>query len=211
MPSNALPRSSENARNGFVMNAPILRAVECLPMKGRLIYVIGPSGSGKDSVIDYARARLPADSNVVFARRTITRPAEAGGERHEAVTPEAFEKRLAQGGFAMHWHANGLSYGIGREIGDWLESGRTVVVSGSRAHLPDAMAEFPALEVVHVSAPLETLKHRLAARGREDAAQVARRIERAARLGLPEGTQAFEISNDGELANAGESLLAFIT
>ena len=43
------------------------------------------------------------------------------------------------------------------------------------------------------------------------AAQVARRIERAARLGLPAGTQAFEISNDGELANAGESLLAFIT
>ncbi len=180
-------------------------------MKGRLIYVVGPSGSGKDSVMDYARARLPADSNVVFAQRTITRPAAAGGEHHEAVTPEAFDSRLAQGDFAMHWKANGLAYGIGREILDWLEAGRTVVVSGSREHLQDAMAAFPALEVVHVSAPLETLKHRLAARGREDAAQVARRIERAARLGLPAGTQAFEISNDGELANAGESLLAFIT
>lgn len=192
------------------MNAPILRAVECLPMNGRLIYVVGPSGSGKDSVMDYARARLPAGSRVVFARRTITRPAAAGGERHEAVTPEAFDRRLAQGDFAMHWQANGLSYGIGREIRDWLEAGRTVVVSGSRGHLPEAIAAFPALEVVHVSAPLETLKRRLETRGREDAANVARRIERAARLGLPAGLQAFEISNDGELAEAGEHMLAFI-
>ena len=161
--------------------------------------------------MDYARVRLPADSNVVFAQRTITRPAAAGGECHEAATPEAFDSRLAQGGFAMHWRANGLAYGIGREIRDWLQAGRTVIVSGSREHLPDAMAAFPALEVVHVSAPLETLKHRLAARGREDAAQVARRIERAARLGLPAGLQAFEIINAGALADAGERLLAFIS
>ena len=180
-------------------------------MKGRLIYIVGPSGAGKDSVIDYARVRLPANSNVVFARRTITRPAAAGGEHHEAVTPDAFDSRLAQGGFAMYWRANGLAYGIGREILDWLESGRTVVVSGSRAHLPEAMAVFPALEAVHVSAPLETLKRRLQTRGREDAAQVARRIERAEKLHIPAGTQAFEVRNDGELSSAGENLLAFIT
>ena len=190
------------------MNAPILRAVECLPMKGRLIYVVGPSGSGKDSVIDYARDRLPADANIVFAQRTITRPASAGGEKHVAVSEAEFERMLTQGQLAMHWRANGLSYGIGAEIRTWLDYGRTVVVSGSRAHLPAAIADFPGLEVVQVSASVETLRARLGARGREDAAQVEGRLQRAASLSLPPGTPACRIDNDGELAAAGERLLA---
>lgn len=179
-------------------------------MKGRLIYVVGPSGAGKDSVIGYARARLPADAGVAFAQRTITRPASAGGEDHIAVSEAEFEGLLAQGAFAMHWRANGLAYGIGTEIRDWLAAGRTVVVSGSRAHLPVAMADFPDLEVVEVAASVETLRARLGARGREDAAQVERRLARATSLALPPGTPACRIDNDGDLAAAGERLRAYL-
>ncbi len=177
-------------------------------MKGRLIYIVGPSGAGKDSVIGYARARLPVEAGVVFAKRTVTRPASAGGEDHIAVTDEEFERLLAQGAFAMHWRANGLAYGIGAELRGWLDAGCTVVVSGSRAHLPVALAEFPGLEVVQVSASVETLRARLGARGREDAAQVESRLERAATQSLPPGIQARRIDNDGDLAVAGERLLA---
>ena len=52
---------------------------------GRLVYVIGPSGAGKDSIIAYARQRVSADRHV-FARRHITRPADSGGEDHIAMT-----------------------------------------------------------------------------------------------------------------------------
>ncbi len=179
-------------------------------MKGRLVYVVGPSGSGKDSVIDYARKRLPADAPVAFARRTITRPAMAGHEDHVVATQAEFDTLRAGGAFAMHWRANGLAYGIGREITGWLDEGRTVVVSGSREHLPLALADFPYIEAVLVTAPIETLRARLGLRGREDAARIEGRLARAATLAVPPGIDALVIANDGELAAAGEKLLAFL-
>ena len=48
-------------------------------MAGRLIYLIGPSGSGKDSLLDAARPRL-AERGCRIVRRVITRSAEAVGE-----------------------------------------------------------------------------------------------------------------------------------
>ncbi len=178
-------------------------------MKGRLLYVAGPSGAGKDSVIDYARSRLPPDANVLFARRTITRP-PGPGEDHIPASAAEFETLLAAGAFALHWRANSLAYGIGRDILQWLESGRTVVVSGSRANLPEALVAFPELEVVLVTASAETLARRLAGRGREDAVSIRARLERAPALALPEGVKTTEIRNDGDLPIAGGQLLSLL-
>ena len=180
-------------------------------MKGRLIYIVGPSGAGKDSVIGYARERLPAGSKVVFARRTITRHGDAGGEDHVGVTGEQFESMLSSGAFAMHWRANGLAYGIGREILDWLEAERTVVVSGSRGHLPEALDGFPGLAVVQITANPETLKARLMQRGREHAGEIEARLARAADLGLLLGARAATVTNDGDLAQAGGRLLELLS
>ena len=58
------------------------------PRAGRLILVVGPSGAGKDTLIDAAVARR---AGLARARRVVTRPEEAGGEDFEAVTPERFE------------------------------------------------------------------------------------------------------------------------
>jgi ribose 1,5-bisphosphokinase len=179
-------------------------------MKGRLIYIVGPSGSGKDSVIGAARARLGEGANVVFARRTITRPAASGGEDHIAATEAEFEQLLAAGAFAMHWRANGLAYGIGREILGWLDEGRTVVVSGSREHLPRALAVFPAIEVVLVTATPETLRRRLVARGRETPPQVEARIARAGAFALPSQGAPLVIENDGALEDSGRTLAALL-
>lgn len=148
---------------------------------GRLIFLVGPSGSGKDSLIDASREQL-ALAGVEIARRVITRSAEAKGEAAQGVTPEQFETLRAQGAFVMHWRANGLDYGIPRQVDQWLAAGRAVLVNGSRAYLPEARQRYPDLLAVLVEVKPEVLRQRLLARGRETAEEVEQRLARSARL-----------------------------
>lgn len=181
-------------------------------MSGRLIYVVGPSGAGKDALLDYARTHLPESDGlkVHFARRWITRPAGSVGEDHQPVTHEEFERMAAEGQFAMAWRANGNGYGIGQEIRGWLAKGETVVVSGSREYLPKVLRDFPELTIVSVTVSLEVLRGRLEKRGRESAEEIDRRLERAAQFALPAGINAVEIRNDEALDKAGAEMLAII-
>ena len=80
--------------------------------RGTLFLVVGPSGAGKDTLLDAARARLAGDSRFFFPARTITRPTDAGNEAHNAVTDAEFSPLSAAGGFLLEWKAHNLSYGI---------------------------------------------------------------------------------------------------
>lgn len=165
-----------------------------------LVAVVGPSGAGKDTLMAGARARLgPDDGRFRFVRRAITRPAEAGGEDHEALDRAAFLRRRDAGGFALWWEAHGLLYGVPRGIEAELVSGRCVVANLSRAVLAEADRLYPLL-VLEITAPLAVLAARLAARGREDADAVAARLAREAPL--PAGLRVRRVVNDGAVEGA---------
>jgi ribose 1,5-bisphosphokinase len=174
-------------------------------MNQRLIYVMGPSGAGKDSVLDWLRANLPPGLQVHWAQRTITRPASAGGEAHEATDEQGFEHLRRQGAFALVWQANGLHYGIRHNELARLQHGHWVLVNGSRGHLPQVLQSHPGLLVVHITADPATLVQRLTQRRRETPEEIQKRIARASAFVAPKG--AIEILNNGSLAEAGRALL----
>lgn len=176
-------------------------------MSGRLVYVIGPSGAGKDRVLDHAREHLPLDAPVIFAKRFITRQIQKDGEQHTPVSPSGFERILSHGGFALHWTAHGLRYGIGQEIRGWMGLGFHVVVNGSREYLPLALRNFPEALIVHVTASPAVIRDRLIRRARENADDIEDRIQRAVILTEPAAPEVLTIRNDGLLADAGEALL----
>jgi phosphonate metabolism protein PhnN/1,5-bisphosphokinase (PRPP-forming) len=154
-----------------------------------LICVVGPSGAGKDTLLDAARIALADDPRFHFVRRVITRPAAAGGEAHEAVTKAQFAKR----DFALQWQAHGLSYGIpAAAINDIPIS----VASISRTVIADAASRFP-LRVIEVTAPPEILAERLASRRRESPADIAERLARS--VPLPPSIAVDTVVNDGSL------------
>lgn len=158
-------------------------------MSGRLIYLMGPSGSGKDSLLNAARARL-GERNCVIVRRVITRSAEAVGEDAIGVSPAEFDQQEAAGAFALSWRANGLAYGIPRQIDDWLAAGQDVLVNGSRGYLPQARERYPELLAILLQVDEAALRQRLQARGRESAEQIEARLARSRELQRPSATVA---------------------
>src|SRR5579863_8422086 len=174
--------------------------------QGRLVHVMGPSGAGKDTLIDYARARVDPAA-VVFAHRFITRPAESGGENHIALSETEFAARRESGLFALTWQSHGFWYGIGAEVDLWLDRGLVVVVSGSRAAWPQAKARYPNLRGLLIDAPAEIRAGRLAARKREDERAIRARLEREVPLPLK---GMYRLCNDGPIAAAGEELVKFL-
>ena len=150
-----------------------VRAVTQDTLPGTMVLVVGPSGAGKDSLIDGARRAFAGGADVVFPRRDITRPADAGSEDHVAVTESQFHARRELGGYLLSWGAHGLWYGIPTETVDHLLGGRTVVVNASRSVIEEARGRFQHLRVVSVTADEETLRARLGARARETDAQIA--------------------------------------
>ena len=174
---------------------------------GRLVYCMGPSGAGKDSLLDWLRAHLPAPCPVHWAQRTISRAATSGGEAHEVVSPEAFAALRQAQAFALHWQANGLGYGIRHAQLAPLAQGRWVLLNGSRAYLPEALVQFPDLVAVHITASPAVLRARLLSRRRETHAQVEARVQRALAYTPPPGAARLEVHNDSALGDAGEQLL----
>lgn len=57
-------------------------------MMGKLIWLMGPSGSGKDSLL--AELRLREQTQLLVAHRYITRDASAGSENHIALSEQEF-------------------------------------------------------------------------------------------------------------------------
>lgn len=174
--------------------------------RGTLILVVGPSGAGKDTLIEGGRRALAGNPRFVFPCRVITRAAEAGGETHEAVTSTEFAAAEAAGAFALAWRAHGLRYGIRREIDAELAAGRHVIVNVSRSIIPAARSRYRPLAIVEVTAPVEVLAQRLAARGRESAADIAERIERSDAVSV-EGPGVTRIATVGTVE---ESLRQFL-
>jgi phosphonate metabolism protein PhnN/1,5-bisphosphokinase (PRPP-forming) len=166
-----------------------------------LILVVGPSGAGKDTLLDAARAALGADARFRFVRRVITRPVDAGGEAHEAVTPAEFARRR----FALRWQAHGIDYGIPDDIETDLRDGRIVVASVSRGVIAEAASRYD-VRVIAVTAPADVLAARLIARAREEAADIASRLARD--VPLPQGVAIETVVNDSTLEEGAARFLA---
>lgn len=164
---------------------------------GHVIAVVGPSGVGKDSVMQGLAAAVPG---LACVRRVITRPQQDGTEAFDAATPEAFDALLAAGHFCLHWGAHDLRYGIPARVCTEVAAGACVLVNLSRAVLPEAAALWPALTVLHLTAAPETLRRRLSSRGRETDASIRARLSRSGAQ-VPAGLHCVTVANDGALAD----------
>ena len=166
---------------------------------GVLILVVGPSGAGKDTLIEAAKRHFAGDNRFSFPERIITRT-DQEGEAHIAVSPEDFNDLEAKDAFFLSWSAHETSYGIPAAIMSDLDVGKLVVVNVSRGVIEAAGKKWPDLRVVNVWAAPSVLRERLVARGRESGASIDERLQQRALL--PRDVSVDEIENSGNRETA---------
>ena len=171
-------------------------------MAGRLIYLMGPSGSGKDTVLQGLCGLLGSDA--YLAPRVVTRPVTPTEPNCVSVSFSEFEDMESCGRLAMAWRANGLAYGVYNDINDRLQAGCDVLLNGSRAYFPEARRRYANLLPVLLTVEPELLRQRLQDRGREDAEQVHKRLERNTQFSAEFNTESssapvFIVDNSNEV------------
>lgn len=145
--------------------------------KPLVIVLHGPSGVGKDSVIDRLRERL----GIHRATSSTTRPPrgnEVDGIHYHFLSEPEFRQKVAAGEFAEWANVYGELKGVERrEIEPYLEAGQDVIirtdVQGARTwrrKLEGAIFVFLTAE------DREVLRARLIARGTEDPEQLTARL-----------------------------------
>lgn len=173
-------------------------------MSGLLVLVVGPSGSGKDTLLAGAATALRHDPRFVFARRVVTRT--AAHEDHDTATVAEFLARQASGDFAITWSAHDLHYGIPADNLRRLSEGQTVVINVSRSVIPAVAARFP-IAVVEITASAALRTRRLADRQRETPADIAARLSRDVPL---QAERLHRIVNDGSIADGVKALVQLL-
>lgn len=144
-------------------------------MTGRLIYLMGSSGAGKDTLLREIASRQLDD--IIIAKRHITREVTAD-EDHFPVSDSEFTRNIDQQRYVMHWFANGYGYGIDNTINSKLAQNKTVIVNGSREYFPLAKQRFPELLAVCLVVDATTLRQRLVIRGRDNDEEIDARLKR---------------------------------
>jgi guanylate kinase len=91
------------------------------PRKGRLFVVSGPSGVGKDTVIEHLLPRISEVVLNVSATTRAARPGESEGKPYFFLSVADFRTQVEEGAFLEYARVNGNLYGTPRA---WVEEQR---------------------------------------------------------------------------------------
>jgi len=178
-----------------------------------LVVISGPSGVGKDTLLERMKERGYPIHFVVTATDRLPRPGEVHGVDYFFFTTEEFTKMIGQDELLEHAVVYGQHKGIPRQhVQDALASGKDVImridVQGAatiRRLVPEAILIFL------TASSEEELEQRLRARGGDSPEQLQKRIATAREemKRLPEFDYVV-VNRDGELDRAVDDVGAII-
>ena len=175
--------------------------------KGLFLAIVGPSGSGKDTIIEALCKQLP---NIKRVKRYITREQQkAGGEDSYNIDFDTFRKLERDGDFAFSWSAHHLKYGLPITIFDEINVGKSLIANISRSILDQLSDKFEYYEVILITASDKILAERLEERGRESKAQIEERLARSS-FTIPKGISPLIIRNETTVEDAVSKIIASI-
>lgn len=162
----------------------------------KIILIVGPSGSGKDSLLRSARKSFADNPEVFFSKRYITRPPDTN-ELNFYIDENCFHHLKTTNYFITTWNAHNNYYGLPHTIFSQTNAYKTVVCSISRDAVKDFEQHFEPTTIL-VTTPSEILRQRLSGRGRENSEEIEKRLKRAEKSFSARNLVVFDNSDDLE-------------
>ena len=146
-----------------------------------LFVVSGPSGAGKDTVVEHLRAAHPAVQRTVSATTRAMRPGDEDGVTYHFISAAAFEQKLREDALVEYTNYCGNYYGTLRsEIEPRMAEGIPVILVIEVEGAGNIKRLYPGATTVFVMPPsLAELERRLRGRGTESEDKIQKRLERA--------------------------------
>lgn len=150
----------------------------------QLVIISGPSGVGKDTIIEAMRARARRDDRhyVVTCTTRKRRPGEVDGVSYHFLAMDEFERLRDSGGLLEWAQVHGNRYGTPRDqVVEALRSGRDAILKIDVQGARSVRARVPESLLIFVVPPsLAELDERLLNRSTETPEQIERRRKDAA-------------------------------
>jgi guanylate kinase len=148
--------------------------------KSSLFIVSAPSGTGKTSLCNEVMRRVPRLTFSISHTTRPARPGEKNGTDYYFVSPEEFQKSIAQQKMAEWTEIYGNCYGTAVDtIRQLFAGGSDILFDIDERGARQLTAKYPdAVTILILPPSLEELKKRLRERGTEDADSLARRLKR---------------------------------
>lgn len=97
-------------------------------LKGHLVLIMAPSGSGKGLLIEHLRETVPEAHFAISCTTRQPRPNEKDGEVYRFISQEEFDRKIQEGALLEWAEFSGNRYGtLKSEIVDPLREGKVVV------------------------------------------------------------------------------------
>ncbi len=146
-----------------------------------LLVLSGPSGVGKDAVLEQLRKSRPDIHYTVNATTRPPRPGEVDGQHHIFVSQARFQEMVAQDELLEHARVYAHWYGVPKgQVRDALANGRDVVARVDIQGAASVRRQAPEAVLVFLQPPsMEELERRLRQRSTESDEQLALRLEEA--------------------------------
>ena len=150
-------------------------------MKGKLFVVSGPSGVGKNTILNRVVAGRENVQYSISATSRAKRPGEIDGKSYFFVTREQFEAMLQQGELLEYAEYVGNYYGTPEgPVNAMLEQGMDVILEIEVQGALIVKAKRPDAHLIFIAPPsFEVLENRLRGRGTEAPEVVSMRLEKA--------------------------------
>lgn len=174
---------------------------------GTLYMIVGPTGSGKQALID---AVIEAKPELKRAPLIVSAQLSDNGCVVGAISPDRFLHLMRRNTFALQWDADGFRYGLTHDATKQLADGESLILSCDTAVLDRARELYPNVQAIYITARMDVLRRRLASMAYGSETDIDMHLAQSARL-RPRSEDVLTVDTSDSIAAGARELMNAIS